>query len=924
MKRILTLLLAIVLVAALLPAMPAHAFDDFSSGDEELLSATETLSALGIINGYKDGSFKPGRVVTRAEMAKMLAIASGLSEASTGNATITFLDTKGHWADDKIKLAAETGIITGRGNGIFDPDACVTYEEASVMMLRTLGYTNSSVGGSPTYDPDTYTDQAVEHGLFESDVQFETPAIRGDIALAITDLLATETVVSDDSGAAHGTGNKLISKIATVDPSFNVTARELANGHLIDLTDYIYENLTVYKNCDGKGVYVVKSNVATYTGYLKANAAYNALTITTSDKTTMTLTLAANSIPVYYNGAQTTMTEKELETKSCEVRLVANSQGSICGAACWDYAPPVQVSSAYVAGKATFAGFNLPVGTDKKVDLSAVTVEGDATSLESIKVGDIIECAAAADRSRISIIVTRSSVEGKVTQVAGDYYYINGIAYHLNGIALEPGDEGIFYLDRRGYIAAFSDKESDALQYGILLGCADGAIGKDAFSGASPIMIYPKVRLVDMNGRIQLFEVAVSVNANGAINSAAAGVGVSVNDSVIGISIKTPTALFEAGHSLVNYTVNKNGRIVSVAPVALTSATMRVSEGGFLADENTVILNYKDGNYAAVSAAELSDGDIDLFYARVDNGRTLAVTNDAAAKNTVNAVINSWARSQDSSGRTVYELTCLCEDEQRTFLTAAGRSFGDLNTNKCRVVHLTLDGQDRVTAISPYPGNVSRSVTASTPTSTYLVIKGSSTRRYFSEELVIYRSDDSGSVSVGDLSDLMFAADSALMDLYYDDNGDIKYAVVSPVYYVEPYYPTVVTRYGLWTSIDSDQGKLTFITADGQVSLPYSASALTGNADSNTVVKYTTTDGVVTSVIGLDRLDGYTTSETGGEYTATKDGSPTYSLASDTLVFVSDNGSCTVSTLANVNGQTVDLYLDNGVVKAIVRIIPAD
>ena len=48
------------------------AFTD--SADIKATEAVDTLTALGVIDGYTDGSFKPNGTVTRAEMAKMIFV----------------------------------------------------------------------------------------------------------------------------------------------------------------------------------------------------------------------------------------------------------------------------------------------------------------------------------------------------------------------------------------------------------------------------------------------------------------------------------------------------------------------------------------------------------------------------------------------------------------------------------------------------------------------------------------------------------------------------------------------------------------------------------------------------------------------------------------------------------------------------------
>lgn len=109
MKKLLSLALVILLVFALLPVSGAADFKDVPADNATLTQATSLLSALGIINGYDDGSFKPEKQVTRAEMAKMMISALGYGDIA--NDTPKFTDCQKHWAKGYISLANDQGSL---------------------------------------------------------------------------------------------------------------------------------------------------------------------------------------------------------------------------------------------------------------------------------------------------------------------------------------------------------------------------------------------------------------------------------------------------------------------------------------------------------------------------------------------------------------------------------------------------------------------------------------------------------------------------------------------------------------------------------------------------------------------------------------------------------------------------------------------
>ena len=113
--------------------------------DDEVVN---TLVSLGVVQGFEDGSFQPNGTVTRAQMAKMIyVLRTGNSDASAYNDDKTsFTDIGSHWARGYIKYCQSLGIIAGKSNTIFAPNANVTAQEAAKMLLVTLGYNAEKAG----------------------------------------------------------------------------------------------------------------------------------------------------------------------------------------------------------------------------------------------------------------------------------------------------------------------------------------------------------------------------------------------------------------------------------------------------------------------------------------------------------------------------------------------------------------------------------------------------------------------------------------------------------------------------------------------------------------------------------------------------------------------------------------------------------
>ena len=161
----------------------------------------DTLVSLGIIEGFEDGSFQPNATVTRAQMAKMIyVLRTGKSDASAYNDDKTsFTDIGSHWARGYIKYCQSLGIIAGKSNTIFAPNATVTAQEAAKMLLVTLGYDANKAGLVGANWASKTNALADENGLLEDvNTSFTGPCPRQYAAQLIYNAIDTPTVVWRD------------------------------------------------------------------------------------------------------------------------------------------------------------------------------------------------------------------------------------------------------------------------------------------------------------------------------------------------------------------------------------------------------------------------------------------------------------------------------------------------------------------------------------------------------------------------------------------------------------------------------------------------------------------------------------------------------------------------------------------------------
>ena len=97
-------------------------------------TAVSTLSSMGIITGYPDGTFRPNAAITRAEFAAIAARFDNDGDKTSAK----FSDIATHWAKDEISIAYNNGWITGYPDGTFGPQRDITRAETMTLVNRVL------------------------------------------------------------------------------------------------------------------------------------------------------------------------------------------------------------------------------------------------------------------------------------------------------------------------------------------------------------------------------------------------------------------------------------------------------------------------------------------------------------------------------------------------------------------------------------------------------------------------------------------------------------------------------------------------------------------------------------------------------------------------------------------------------------------
>ena len=132
MKRLLSVFLALAILCSVLPLAGASGFSDVKAGSW-YAEAVEYAVKNNLMNGVGGGKFAPDTKMSRAMLVTVLWRYAGSPEEGTNS----FTDVEnGQWYEKAVAWAAKNGVVTGVGNGKFDPDGTVTREQLAAVLYR--------------------------------------------------------------------------------------------------------------------------------------------------------------------------------------------------------------------------------------------------------------------------------------------------------------------------------------------------------------------------------------------------------------------------------------------------------------------------------------------------------------------------------------------------------------------------------------------------------------------------------------------------------------------------------------------------------------------------------------------------------------------------------------------------------------------
>ena len=203
LKRALSLLLSSTLVLGMLvmggSAAGYQDVDDSNKNQE----AIEVLQAVGIMTGDQNGNFNPDGSITRNEMAVIMAHLLNL-DYDYYRGTNPFTDVP-EWAAPYVAACAAEGVVAGIGNGQYGGNQKVTAAQASLMVMKALGYFQNAEDFGSDWQVATIR-QASYINLFDQiNASAESALTRGQVAQLVLNGLQAKTVYfTGDKGIQIG------------------------------------------------------------------------------------------------------------------------------------------------------------------------------------------------------------------------------------------------------------------------------------------------------------------------------------------------------------------------------------------------------------------------------------------------------------------------------------------------------------------------------------------------------------------------------------------------------------------------------------------------------------------------------------------------------------------------------------------------
>ena len=509
LKRALSLLLSSTMVLGMVVmGGSAMSYADVNSNHHE--EAIAVMQAVGVMIGDENGNFNPDQKVTRAEMAVVMANLLGLKVDDYKNTTIPFTDVP-DWAAPYVAACYSNGITSGTSATTYGSNELVTAVQASLMMMKALGYFQyQSDFGSDWQiatikqassidlfnDIDTGVTEALTRdsvaqlGLNTLEATMVQPTKNGS-TIIVGDITITGDVEYKDITSSADYAKAMADKVLE-DGKYAVQLGEkLFNGSLkIDtaVTSDDFARPARTWNYKGEQV-IVAADTADYvlSGEVTGKELFNTVgeTLADSSKYTWTINLDGTTGGTF---------SQSNVSKTNDTALTGTGNGTVMEIFITkEYVSSSEKGTVVVSIVNTYAGQISSVMGEDDVDedenpyvivsdLSQSPVaDGEKFEATGYDVDDMVLFTYSKKTSEIASLTAAREVSGQVTKVtAGESFVVGGQTYEYSAqfktsdyITTASVDEDVvFYLDAQGYVIAIGEAEASN-DYAYVIGYQD-------------------------------------------------------------------------------------------------------------------------------------------------------------------------------------------------------------------------------------------------------------------------------------------------------------------------------------------------------------------------------------------------------------------------------------------------------------------
>ena len=803
--------------------------------------AATVLSAFDVMVGDGgSGLFRPNDPITRSEVTKIAVALKGLNSAASAATQTKFPDVReNHWAKGYINVGTSEKLVVGDDLGNFRPDDLITYAEAVAILVRATGYEPQAQakGGYPTGYLVAGNSTGLTSGVNVASARSRSTITRGEVAkLAYNSLninlmeqtgfgnnekyeitdetlltakhdakLITGKVTAVGSSALEGSGVDK-NEIKIDDKIYNIGNADVRNVLGINVDAYIStasrtkndviaivpgENknaITTIKADDLEGV---SENLITY---VKGNKKLK-MQIPTGSYVVYNGMAADESALKMIDSGYITVVENDKNKKIVFVNETQN------------YVVDEVIST---SGKIIDKYGKAPLTLDEDNEDITFTIEKDSQVIKpsELKEWDVITVTVSKDKSLVYGTVTNSTVEGVVEEKTSETVTIAGKEYktsksYPNEIKLK--DEGVFYLDNEGKIAAFKEADTASRDYAYLTNTG-------TTSGLNSVL---KIEVLDNNGKLLSLNVASRVKIDGKTYSTVTSAKEAIGKAGQLITFKTNSKneITEIKKSVKSddidenkFTLNfsENGVKYSSKNSKLLANAMKVT-----VDSNTVVFDIPSSSsdsedYSVTDKSFFADGDsYDIIVYDVSEdlvaGAVVVTSSENKASEESNiVVVDRISSTKDEDGNTVDKLYGFHNGEKVSFVSESGifkKENAKLESGD--IIQIKADGKGNAKAITLLFDSDKGENEFSTRLSENLTIEyGKVTKRFSSSfnlkvndgpennysyqdanVYVVDNSRNSGKIAVGDASDIQKYDESnperVFVRIYKDEVMDI-------------------------------------------------------------------------------------------------------------------------------------------------------